>query len=395
MVFDLRQHGFLDCKIDEDFGNIDANLPTWRNVSRITIKTFKDSIGEHLSAPITDSSGAKFLPLYEWGSKLDEGTYGKIYKAIRRLYYHVSEENYLPNDSKTENIVIKESPVHLSSEELLLPVDKRNKVIAEDIQTHIHEATVLTMAYLAVKGTPMEYSVPRVYEVFLHSNTPKIKDYTDIASVCIAMEYIHGRTMMHFLNNHFKPADITYNNSLFLHFLKQMAELLQILQTRLRMNHRDIKINNILIRDPENPLPKLVLIDYGFACIAKGEQEPDAEFSKIEAGSYFGSRFACFKVGRDLCQFIYSIHCYFPLEKFLSPELLALVRRWMTVKYTFGMADLLLGLNTYGRPSDVRLDKISFDEGIYLFLRRREVEPLQCAPEAILRDIEEYEKQPK
>jgi len=390
MVFDLGAHGFMGCSLGEDFA--DSVMPTWRNISKITVKTVHGTQVEHHTRPLLDLSGNESLPLYEWGPKMDEGTYGAVYKVVRKLYFRDRTGGYRVDESTKETIVVKESPVHLSTEERLLTEPQKTRVIEEDIQTHIHEATVLTMAFITVKGTPMEYAIPRVYEVFLHSRVPKPLTFLDITSVCIAMEYIHGRTMMVFLKTHFKPITVPYNDRLFLHFLKQMATLLQILQTRLRMNHRDIKINNILIRDPDQMFPKLVLIDYGFACIAKGPQAPDAEMSSIEAGSYFGSRYACFKMGRDLCQFIYSIHCYFPLEQFLSPKLLDVVRRWMTVKYQYGEADLLLGLNSHGIPSSVRLQQIEFDEGIYRFLRRPEVDPVQCSPEAILREIESVPK---
>jgi serine/threonine protein kinase len=390
MVFDLGVHGFVGCSVGEDF--TDSVMPTWRNIAKITVKTVQGSSVEHHTRPLLDLSGNESLPLYEWGPKMDEGTYGAVYKVIRKLYFRDQTGGYSVDESTRETIVVKESPVHLSAEELLLTESQRTRIIEEDIQTHIHEATVLTMAFITVKGTPMEYAIPRVYEVFLHARVAKPLTFLDVKSVCIAMEYIHGRTMMIFLQAHFRPTAAEYNDRLFLHFLKQMATLLEILQRRLRMNHRDIKINNILIRDPDQLLPKLVLIDYGFACIAKGPQAPDAEMSRIEAGSYFGSRYACFKKGRDLCQFIYSIHCYFPLDQFLSPELLAIVRRWMTVKYQYGVADLLLGLNSHGIPSSVRLQKIEFDEGIYRFLRRPEVDPIQCAPEAILKEIESVPK---
>jgi serine/threonine protein kinase len=392
-MFDLRVHGFVDCSIGEDF--TDSEMPTWRNISKITVKTVQGNSVEHHARPLIDSSGNEILPLYEWGAKMDEGAYGRVYRVIRKLYYKDGAGTYVPDEASKEDIVVKESPVYLSPEELSLSEQQRSAVIAEDIQTHIHEATVLAMAFITLKGTPMEYAIPRVYEVFLHAKIPKPLTFLDVSSVCIAMEYIHGRTMSHFLETHFKLSDIPYNDRLFLHFLKQMASLLQILQTRLRMNHRDIKINNILIRDPHNPFPKLVLIDYGFACIAKGVHAPDAEMSKIEAGSYFGSRYACFKRGRDLCQFIYCIHCYFSLDRFLSPDLLAVVRRWMMITYSGGVANLLFGLNPQGVPATRRLAKIEFDEGIYLFLRRQEVDPLQCSPEAILADIAEMTKQPK
>jgi hypothetical protein len=68
----------------------------------------------------------------------------------------------------------------------------------------------------------------------------------------------------------------------------------------------------------------------------------------------------------------------------------------MTVKYRFGSADLLLGVSTDGIPSLLRRTTVEFDEGIYLFLRRKEVDPYFCAPEIILKEIAEFEqKQPK
>jgi serine/threonine protein kinase len=184
--------------------------------------------------------------------------------------------------------------------------------------------------------------------------------------------------------------DLKHNDSIFLDFLKQMAKILSVLQTKLRMNHRDIKINNVLVRNI-NGSPTLVLIDYGFACIANGKQEPDAEFSKIEAGSYFGSRYACFKHGRDLLQYLYSVHCYFPYKKYLSVDLVSMIEGLMTVKYKYGYANLLNGLSPQGHHN-IAPNKLVFDEGIYLFLRRPEVDPIHCSPQKILEDIVNFER---
>jgi serine/threonine protein kinase len=156
------------------------------------------------------------------------------------------------------------------------------------------------------------------------------------------------------------------------------------------MNHRDIKINNILLREHSTNNPVIVLIDYGFACIANGIQEPHEEMPKIEAGAFFGSRYACFKHGRDICQFIYSLHCHFPFEKYLSPSLLELIKPWMMVHYKYGVANLLNGVTSSGRAVEEKVEAPIFDEGIYYFLRRPEVDPLQCSPQRIMDDIAKY-----
>jgi len=201
------------------------------------------------------------------------------------------------------------------------------------------------------------------------------------------MEYIKGETLLKHLRNTLIFG--TVNDKIFIDIIKQLAKILDLLQSKLRMNHRDIKVNNVLLRENTN---QLVLIDYGFACIANGIQEPAAELSKIQAGSYFGSRSACFKTGRDMCQFLYSLHCYFPLDKFVSKRLYDLIQKWVLVKYKHGYANLLNGLSEHGAPSDVKLNNIEYNEGIYIFLKREEVDPILCGPKLILDDLEAYER---
>lgn len=208
------------------------------------------------------------------------------------------------------------------------------------------------------------------------------------------MEYISGSTLLSFLNKNFlkspsSESERDRNNKLFIHIVKEFATIIGVLQTNLRMNHRDIKINNVLIRDKDNPFPTLVLIDYGFACIANGPQDPLSEMSKIEAGSFFGSKYACFKNGRDFAQFLYSLHCHFPLYNYLTGNVLHIVEQWMMIPWEKGIANLMNGLNSVGRPSDIRLNNLIFDEGIYIFLRKPEVDPNHCSPILVLEKIKE------
>jgi serine/threonine protein kinase len=382
MGFDLRNHGFTNSVISSDLRDLSNNLPRWNTIP-YTITKRKDPVKvEYLSLPLRDISGAIYLPVYEWGNKIDEGTYGKIYLCKRKNYYPIdasgSKMVFHGSSSETQ-IVIKVSPITLTPEELKMPPEVRKDIIIEETYAHIHEAAVLTLAYIAVNDS-IPGAIPRVYEMFCRRAADD-----SLKSVCIAMEYIKGLTLLEFMRNTFKKE--ASNDYVFLQLVKQLANILLILQRKLRMNHRDIKINNILLREGTN---QLVLIDYGFACIANGVQEPLAEFSKIQAGSYFGSRSACFKHGRDMCQFLYSLHCYFPFSTYLSPKLQILVRKWLSVEYDLGVANLLNGLDEHGNPSSKPMAKIEYNEGIYIFLRRSEVDPEQCSPELILEDIGNY-----
>ena len=392
--FDLRQYGFTNCTLSEDLHDISSNLPHWDTIPQVTEKFIGSSRWEHFKSPLKDGSGNLYLPSFEWGTKLDEGTYGKIYLAKRKLYRPIGTDisgrvQFGSTQEQIRQIVIKESPIVLTPKEQSMPIEIRKKIIIEEIQAHIHEAAVMTLAHMAVKRANYESASPRVYEIFCHS-TSEPKGVEDIHSICIAMEYIHGNTLLKYMTNQFKIDNKPHNDKLMLHFIKQIAKILLILQKTLRMNHRDIKINNILLRDKSTEKPHIVLIDYGFACIANGIQEPDAEMSNIEAGAFFGSRYACFKHGRDFCQFLYSLHCYFPLDMYLTERVLELIRPWLQVSYKYGTANLMNGLTQKGYHYPSRIPKLVFDEGIYYFLRRPEVDPLHCSPESILGDIEAY-----
>jgi len=401
MVFDLRLHGFANCVIAADLTDISNNLPSWSKIPLTTIKSSGNKQIEHFAKPLVDVSGAHFLPAYEWLNKVDSGTYGEIFLANRKIYYRDTVDisgiiQFKPlNRDVGEQIVIKKTPIILTSQEEKMTGQVKEDIINEEILAHIYEAAVLTLAYNAVAQAGLQHAVPRVYEIFCHSKSTAVgtpAKITDIQDICISMEYILGDTLLRYMCDKFKRNTVETNDKLFLHFLKQMADIIHILQTRLRMNHRDIKINNILLRDKNSALPLIVLIDYGFACIANGIQTPQAEMSNIEAGSYFGSRYACFKHGRDMVQFLYSLHCHFPLDEYLSPQLMSMVRPWMKVSYKYGTADLLNGLSVNGRHNDTRAENIIFDEGIYIFLRRPEVDPIHCAPQNILKDINTFSR---
>ena len=101
---------------------------------------------------------------------------GKIYQANRKIYTKLTNDSneyqqfkYRPNSS--EMIVIKESHICLTPEEEKLPPGSRKKIIENEIDMLMHEAAVLTLAYQAVKKAGMEFAVPKVHEIFLHTKS--------------------------------------------------------------------------------------------------------------------------------------------------------------------------------------------------------------------------------
>lgn len=393
MVFDLRPYGFKNTILSDDLTDITINLPHWSAIHRAYKKQMDPKlIIEYFSLPITDENGLDSYPIYVWGQKIDEGAYGKVYTCLRKVYHDVSGGMIMFNKTDIQNfdsIVIKETALSLSEKEKQLPKEKQKEVLVEEFNAHLHEATVLTLAYMAAKNKNIEKSIPKIYEIFVHKKGFD-SGIEDIKSLCIAMEYIHGETLQRFLHRKLDKTNIVENDRIFVDLLKQTAIILEVLQDSLRMNHRDIKINNILIRDSYSNKPILVLIDYGFACIANGPQDPMAEMSQIQAGSFFGSRFSCFKHGRDIFQYIYSIHCYYPLHEYLSSKLFSIVTKLMTLEYEGKTVNLLNGVSTNGAPLDVLPPIVVYNEGIYNFLKKPNIDPLNCSPKNVISEIEKY-----
>ena len=93
----------------------------------------------------------------------------------------------------------------------------------------------------------------------------------------------------------------------------QIALVLEVLETELLFDHRDLKMNNILIVDKPVSINiewrgetkqlnfpfHIVFIDFGFSC--------EGGFVDIRAGEGLPPLDACPKIGRDLFQFLVSV----------------------------------------------------------------------------------------
>jgi len=309
---------------------------------------------------------------YEMGSILAVGTYGKVFHAKRA------------RQGGERNIVIKEHETTTPSSYTL------------------HEAILHAIVHKTFTDIGLGCVIPELYEVTTRSSN----------SVCMAMEWVQGSTLLQYFHIYLTPirnAATTSilpdslerarakNDTLLLDVVVQVAIYLTILQKKLQFNHRDLKINNVLIRHTsarsrsilrllDHPLLSkpwecrydVVVIDFGFSCMM-GD-------SSFEAGTFFKSYPPSINAGRDLALFLYSIHAFFPFDHYLSPPLWAFFQSCMLIPTESTSVQLLNGIQTDGTPCAPG-SKIPFDEGIYHFLQKKEVDLTSCDPFVFLKNV--------
>ena len=189
----------------------------------------------------------------------------------------------------------------------------------------------------------------------------------------------------------------------------QLVYMHNVLEKNLLFNHRDLKLNNLYVRYHSTPgwrrtlsildlgtfefQTDLVMIDFGFSCIACGTGFVNPKLTLFGAGSYFTPDDDCLKTGRDLAQFLYSLHCYFPLQNYVTKPLFDFIHAAVLSEKrgAFGTAyvDLFKGIDAAGKPINTsRLpSSISYNNGIYAYLKESSVDVPGCASERFLRGL--------
>jgi len=376
----LVAHGFVDLELKDNYENICEIQPHAREIARLGPEQIINGQQWQFLERSLGEPGS-YVGWYT-GSLYREGTYGKIYKAHRMVVTRRADKLFDVAEPPMEIVVKKTEP---PSGSLILP--------AEDVNAHTSEALLHVLAWQAMQCTVTPWAIPRPYEVFGdYSETPT----RGWRSMSLCMSYVSGRTLYSFLKKHWKRdvGSLAANALIFLELLAQIAYILGHLQQELRLNHRDVKVNNLLVRRRSTPLIldiggvtiatvyEVTLIDFGFACV--GCPAPRPPMTVFQAGSWFPVGELCCKEGRDLAQLLYCIHCYYPFETYLPASLFAVVRSWLQVPWSGGVADLMQGFTKEGRPS---VGPAEFHTGIYEFLRRPEVDPVTCAPLTVFRAI--------
>ena len=381
----LEEYGFLNVELNESYSNlcevIHKVIPKAKEIATLG----KEQIVSKEKWRFLDRSLLRDGRYVGWhmGELFREGTYGKIYKAFRMVVARRHDSLFDVAEAPHE-VIVKQSSGSSSS---VLPDD--------EVTAHTSEALLHVLAWQTMQKTVAPWSIPRPFEVFGDWDTAA----AGWKSLSLCMSYVRGRTLYSYADKFWKRSSKAENARSFIEILAQVAFILYHLQERLRLNHRDVKVNNIMVRTRKEPviltigdahmttLFEVTLIDFGFACV--GCPPPQQPMTAFQAGSWFPMSEICCKVGRDIAQLLFCINCYFPLKEFLPKELFDLLHSRLQISWLGGMADLFNGFTKDGRPRPPS-ESVEYNTGIYEFLRRSEVDPAACAPLAIFRDCCEY-----
>jgi len=185
------------------------------------------------------------------------------------------------------------------------------------------EAVMQTLAYDALKIHGLTWAIPELEKIFIHPE--------------------HG---CGFIMSHPEDADIfanylqksfnwsracEENDKILVEIIAQIAIFLCILEDNLQMNHRDLKITNVvLIKKEAQPFTlgyyrkgkkivlhtslKVMLVDFGFACINTGD-------TIIAAGDYLPTFDGCPKEGRDFFLLLANLWNVEGIRKCVSPRM--------------------------------------------------------------------------
>jgi serine/threonine protein kinase len=351
-----------------------------------------------------DTSGNKYIPAMELNEFLSEGTYGKVFKARRALFKPIEDarfQRYTP----FHEIVSKQNEIDITDEEKHASPEMQETAWNSEIQSILYEATIHALVYNTLDKAGFPTAVPAMYEIFAFSSSKKPTKPTQISKIAMNMEYIAGKTLFNYMQTNMTQKTRNTNDKILIDILIQLCVYLDILQDKLRFNHRDLKVNNILLRNcadgwsreiqhdslasPWKCIEDIVIIDFGFSCIACCD---DDKSSLIQAGSWFKPSHECMKSGRDIALFLYSLQVYFPLQNRISSGLFSLLDNLMYAVKLGKRIRLFDGISEYGITMGHRTPTppLEFNAGIYKFLRSSEVDVAGCAPKQLLAALNSF-----
>lgn len=409
---DLSHIGWDGFVIPSDLIVSKDSVPSWKDLKLLRDPQLLNGVYVRFSQRFFSVNSEKYVPAYIKGELDDDnGGYSSIYKGKRAIFKPVSEKINgfveLEKNVGFTTVCIKIIPVNINTEEDRSPSPLREKYYEDEINAIIYETYIQTLVSITLNGLGYTSAVPNIYEVLATSTNKILKSVFEFKEVWTIMEYLHGSTMQTFLLYAFKKGDTYQNETILLDVLFQLAFYLNILQSKLRFNHRDLKINNVFVRLHEKAddwnlvLPiyegytcinNVMLIDFGFSCVSCNKIFEHTQ--SISAGSWFNKDDICLKYGRDLAQFLYSLHATFPLHSYISSRLFELLYSLVNVEYKGVYINLFHGFDEHGVSlGSTPPAKIPFNDGIYKFLRQCDVDIPGCAPNNILEKLYKYNKQ--
>ena len=194
---------------------------------------------------------------------------------------------------------------------------KRPRTPSQDL---VLEGVVQALAAHTVIQEGLLGAIPVIHNIFIFAN-----------EVRIAMDWIEGTSCGEYLRGKSERE--------ILDVIIQIAIILDCLERRIQLDHRDLKLDNIWIREAPvsyrielengkyvnyNSKFQVVILDFGFACIG-------ADYKKMlyNLGGVVPDIDYCPKVGRDMYHIISRLLERRDVHDSLSPSLRALFIEWM------------------------------------------------------------------
>ena len=240
---------------------------------------------ERITGEILEAGGARRCVL-EYLKVVNQGTYGIIQKVRRG----------------SDTLVVKRPTAAATKDSLLA------------------EAVVQWIAGNVLAGQGVRGAVPEVADIFMHGSEARF-----------AMEYIDGKSALETIYNSADP------DRTFIECLSQVCLILSILEDKIFLDHRDLKMTNLWIR--RRPVSysyggvhldaafQVVVLDFGFACLGNGEGA-----TMVNLGDVIPDIDPCPKDGRDLYQCIMSLWSVEQVRSRLSASMQTEVKTWIAVK---------------------------------------------------------------
>ena len=217
-----------------------------------------------------------------------------------------------------------------AADTLFLKVSKNKEVSLKNEALLQHAAHILLTYY----GMP--WAVPPVHTIVDHPQH----------GVAFTMDIITDAVLFgDYLVKHINwQVECVENDVLIMEVISQLAAYIMLLESDLGLNHRDLKVNNVLMVKEEplvnhtivcgdggglkyvlNSRIRTVLIDFGFACI--GDVERRAMYAS--AGNYLGADM-CPKPGRDMFLIFANLWNVAALRRVLTARGRGLFKKWLT-----------------------------------------------------------------
>lgn len=411
MAVNLEKFGWDGLTVPAELCKITSALPTAQHLKILRSPQLMEGADVYFPYRFFNNGTERYMPAYIKEAQINDGGYAAIFQARRALFkpQHTKDIKdtkdtnsvLLVKQGNFEDACIKQIHLNITPDEDAQTPKSRRITYTEEINAILYEAYIHALLQQTFTTLGMAYAVPHLHEIVARTKTGNDSHiHEDIDSIWLVMELVRGQTLEKYLRSVLVKKAFKTNDKILKDILVQIAHYLHILQEKLHFNHRDMKINNLFVRQNApgwsrtTTVPNIgewkstidvVLIDFGFACVSCGPGSPRPRASLLSAGSWFRSEHDCLKYGRDLGQLLYSLHVNFPFPSYFSPELCSFLTSACIARTATTFVDILQGVHSDGRPRTSGAP--AFNDGIYIFLRDNNTDIENCKPDRFLRGL--------